>query len=248
VLVTRDADRATPLVAALDSAGIETCVVPTFEIQPIESGGPLDVAAGNLEGYDWVVVTSANGASAVADALERLGGDARRVQWAAVGPVTAKRLAERGISVGWTSPHTTGEGLAGSLPILPGDRILLPRAEIADTALPLLLRARGATVDEVVAYRTIEAPPDSRAALQAAFGGGSFGAIVFASGSAIRGLLGLLAPAERRVALRSPACCIGPTTARAARESGFSRVEEASAQSTAALAELIVRVLQEDQS
>jgi uroporphyrinogen III methyltransferase/synthase len=243
VLVTRAGTQADPLVAALESAGIETCAVATFEIRPVEVGGPLDEAIGNLEDYEWVVVTSANGAAVVADALGRLGADRRRVQWAAVGPSTAGRLADRGISVAYAATRSHGEGLAADLPLLPGNRILLPRADIADTRLPELLRARGATVDEVVAYRTVEAPSSSRAALRAAFADGPFAAIVFASGSAIRGLLGLLTPAERRNALRSTACCIGPTTARVARESGFAHVAEAPAQSAAALTELVVGVV-----
>jgi hydroxymethylbilane synthase len=242
VLVTRAGNQAAPLIAALESAEIETYAVATFEILPVEVGGPLDEAVGSLEAYDWVVVTSVNGAAVVADALGRLGADRRCVQWAAVGPATAARLAERGISVALAAVRSNGEGLAADLPLLPGDRILLPRADIADTRVPDLLRARGATVDEVVAYRTVEAPSSSRVALRAAFADGPFSAIVFASGSAIRGLLGLLTPAERRIALRSTACCIGPTTARVARESGFAHVAEASAQSAAALAELVAGV------
>jgi uroporphyrinogen-III synthase len=97
-------------------------------------------------------------------------------------------------------------------------------------------------VDEVAAYHTVEAPEGARRPLRALFADGGVDAIVFASGSAVRGLLALLGPVERRAALATPACSIGPTTAAAAREAGFRRVVEAAAQSTVALAELVARV------
>ena len=192
-----------------------------------------------LATYDWVVVTSANGAAATLDALGRAGTEPSGAKWAAVGPATAAILATRGVPVTFTPIRSSGEGLAAELDVRPGQRILLPRADIADGSLPERLRARGAVVDEVVAYRTVESPESSRDPLHRAFAEGHFDVLVFTSGSTIRGLLGLLTPQERRIALRGLACCIGPSTTRVARESGFGHVVEAPTQAASALAQLI---------
>jgi uroporphyrinogen-III synthase len=98
-------------------------------------------------------------------------------------------------------------------------------------------------VDDVAAYHTVEAPEGARRPLRALFAGGGVDAIVFTSGSTVRGLLALLPPAERRTALRTPACCIGPSTAAVARDAGFAQVEEAAAQSSASLADLVAGVV-----
>ncbi len=162
-----------------------------------------------------------------------------------MGPATAAVLAAGGVKVAFVPSENDGEGIAEELPIRPGERVLLARADIADGILPTRLLARGAIVDEVVAYRTVEGPADSRAPLAAAFAEGPFDAVVFTSGSTVRGLLAVLTPQDRRVALRSTAWCIGPATATVAREHGFGRVREAAGRSAEALAAGIVAELTE---
>src|SRR6266508_3661949 len=60
VVVTRPREQAEPLVAALREQGFEPVVFPLIETIAIEDG-PIEV-----EGYDWIVVTSANGAEQLA--------------------------------------------------------------------------------------------------------------------------------------------------------------------------------------
>lgn len=248
VLVTRTPEQAGPLADALRGHGLEVTAIPTIDIVPAPAGDPLDAAVDDLRRFAWVVVTSPNGADATLDAVARLGGDPRAVRWAAVGRATALALSTRGVTTDFVPTRTDGEGIAEELPIVPDDRVLLARADIADGVLPERLRARGAVVDEVVAYRTIEGPSAARAPLAAAFDSEPFDALVFTSGSTIRGLFKLLTPRDRRVALRSTAWCIGPATATVAREHGFGRVREASIRSTEALAAEIAHALADDRS
>ena len=243
VLVTREPGRPGALADELRARGLEPVVIATIELRPAAPGGPLDAAAANLSAFAWVVVTSAAGAEALADAAERAGGDLAATRLAAVGAATADALAARGAPASFVPSRTTGLGIGDELPIAPGDRVLLARADAAGTDLPARLRTRGAVVDEVAAYHTVEAPESARGPLRSLFAAGGIGAIVFASGSAIRGLLALLGPVERRAALATPACCIGPTTAAAARDAGFIRVVEAAAQASAALAETVAGVV-----
>jgi hydroxymethylbilane synthase len=239
ILVTRTRDQARQLVAALEAAGLEPVAIPTIELEAVAPGGPLDAAIAALSSYRWIVITSANGAEAAVAAARRTGTDPAGARWAAVGSATAEALSAAGIAAALTPSRASGERIAAELPIESGDRVLLARADIADGRLPAALRARGAVVDDVVAYRTLEAPAASREPLRQAIDEGPFGAIVFTSGSTVRGLLALLEPAGRRIALRSLACCIGSSTGQAARDAGFGRVVEAPMQTAAAIAELV---------
>jgi hydroxymethylbilane synthase len=243
VLVTREPGRPGGLSGELRARGIEAAVIPTIELRPAALGGALDAAAADLRSYAWVVVTSAAGADALADAVGRTGGDLASARLAAVGAATADALAARGARATFVPSRAAGALVGDELPMAPGDRVLLARADAADGALPARLRARGAAVDDVVAYHTVEGPEAARRPLRALFAEGGVDAIVFTSGSAVRGLLALLPPAERRAALRTPACCIGPSTAAVARAADFARVAEAAAQSSASLAELVASVL-----
>ena len=243
VLVTREPGRPGALAGELRARGIEPVVVPTIELRPAVPGSTFDAAVADLHSFAWVVVTSAAGADALADAIERTGGDLSAARLAAVGAATADALAARGAHATFVPSRAGGDVLGNELPVAPGDRVLLARADAADGALPARLCERGAVVDDVAAYHTVEAPEGARRPLRALFAGGGVDAIIFTSGSTVRGLVALLPPAERRTALRTPACCIGPSTAAVARDAGFAQVEEAAAQSSASLTDLVARVV-----
>ena len=250
VMVTRPAGGLASLAGHLRAVGIEPAIVPAIEIEPVGPGGELDAAVRRLADHDWAVVTSANGVRAVGAAAERLGVALSEVRWAAVGERTARELSQRGVEGLWRPSVALGTAIAAELPLRSGDRVLVIRGSLADPRLPAGLRERGAEVREVVAYRTLEAPVPSRRLLAAALRDGPLDAVLFASGSAVRGLLSLAAwlDAEtkadgaatdhlRRV-MATPAICIGPETERAARDRGFSVLGTSDHQGPEALAQL----------
>lgn len=221
VLVTRPRAQSGPLVARLRALGAEAIAVPTIGIAGPRAGGPLDAALRRLADYDWVVVTSANGARACRVRARALGADLRgpRPRWAAVGPATARALRAAGVAVAMMPSRFLTEAIAEEVPVAAGDRVLLPRTEAAPPGLAQALRRRGAVVDEVVAYRTVIAPPRSRPRLHAAIHRG-VDAVVLTSPSTVHGLVRLLG--DRRGALgRAAIACIGPVTATAAIEEGL---------------------------
>ena len=98
--------------------------------------------------------------------------------------------------------------------------MLVVRGDLAADGLAVALRARGAEVDDVIGYRTREAPEPSRDLLRAAVVAGPIAAVVFTSGSTVSGMLSL--GQLEAIDVRSfPAICIGPETAEVARASGF---------------------------
>src|SRR5579859_5934875 len=105
VAVTRAAGQADELVHLLEAMGCEPVVWPLIAVEPL-GGGPIDPSS-----YDWVVVTSPNGAAELA---RRLVAPPR--QLAAIGPGTAAALRARGYEPDLVPNESTQEGLLAELP------------------------------------------------------------------------------------------------------------------------------------
>ncbi len=242
IVVTRAGEPATALAARLRALGAEPIVCPTIATAPPDDWGPLDAALGRLDRYDWLVFTSANGVAAFA---ERLGvsGHAlpERVRLAAVGTATATALAEALRPPALVPAEHRALRLLDALGAVAGLRVLLPVADIARPELTASLLAAGAAVETVTAYRTVPVCADAIGAVGAALRAGRIDALTFASPSAVDGLLAALdatgmAGPERHTLLEDAAiCCIGPTTAAAARALGLTVTAVAREQTNAGL-------------
>ena len=222
MLVTRAADQAGELVSALRDAGLDPIEVPAIAIEFEPPRGDLDAAAGLLHTYRWVVITSANGARAILKAAERiltqlgaplLGGDRTGD---AAGPRTTRASRSD-----FQPSQSSGIAMAAELPVDAGDRVLVVRGDLADEELALALRARGAEVDDVIAYRTREAPESSRAT--PSHERQRMGRSPRSHSRAARPSEAWCRSAKAEsIDVRSfPAVCIGPETADEARSAGF---------------------------
>ncbi|MGI8998771.1 MAG: uroporphyrinogen-III synthase [Candidatus Limnocylindria bacterium] len=221
ILVTRPTGQAAELERLLVARRIGSVLVPTVAIDHAATIDELDAMLAGLSGADWLVLTSVNGAEALAKRLDATGRtipDDTRI--AAVGPATADTLAEAGMRVDHVPDEYLTVAIADGLGDLTGRRVVLARADAATPDLRDALVAHGALVEEVVAYRTIEGPASSRDSLHAALQQELDG-IAFTSGSTVRGLTRLASALDRGRARRVPAFCIGPVTAGEARKSGF---------------------------
>lgn len=225
LLVTRPLGESDELVRALRQRGYRVHAVPTVETEPAR------FESSSLAACDWIVLTSARGV----DAFDVLPAGPR---FAAVGKATAQALRARGIEPAHVPAQATGADLGETLPDVAGRRIALVRASAAATDLAERLRARGALVEEVTAYHTVEAPAASTGELRTALADPELRAIVFASGSAVRGFL-VLGGAPAAV----PAITIGPRTTKVACEAGFDVLAEAREQNVAGLVDAVIQVL-----
>ena len=243
MLVTRPEGRAGDLVAGLLALGIGAVHVPAIEIRPAHDGGSLDAALADLEPAGRIVLTSASAARAVLGAAARVDLDPLTVRWAAVGEATAAVLHDAGIEDVFVPSEASGQALARQLPLHPGERVLVPRADIADGRLLDSLAERGAAVRDVVAYETAEAPESSRPRLAAALEDGPLDAVILTSGSTARGLLSLADGADRARLAATPAIAAGAPTAAAAREAGFDTVLVAPSPNTRDLVAFTARAL-----
>lgn len=164
-------------------------------------------------------------------------------RWAAVGEATARAARRAGIVIDYQAETANGRSLADGLPLTVGERILIPRADRADADLPRRLLERGASVEEIVVYRTIEGPPSSAAPLRHALAAHP-AAVVVASGSAVRGWLGLADAMGLGDRARSiPLVAIGPTTGREARALGLHVLAQASSPGPTSIAEAVITAL-----
>jgi hydroxymethylbilane synthase len=238
VLVPRAAEQADELVSALHDEGLDPIPVPAIAIELAPLGG-LEVVARVLGTYAWVVITSANGARAVARHVPTV---LATTKFAAIGSATRRVLEREGIDVEFQPSESSGIALAVELPVVAGDRIVIVRGDLAEEELAIALRARGAEVDDVIAYRTREAPESSRAPLRRAVSEGPLAAVAMTSGSTVRGLVAL-GRAESVDVLSIPSVCIGPETAEAARAAGFQILAISPTPDSAALAATIARAL-----
>ncbi|MCI0432113.1 MAG: uroporphyrinogen-III synthase [Gemmatimonadetes bacterium] len=220
IVVTRAAHQAESMATAVFAAGGEPVLVPAIVVAPPESPTALDDALRRLTGHDWVLFTSANGVEASFARAEALGLDTDdwgRVRVAAVGPATAGALARWGVRTRAIPDEHRAERVVDVLGGLPGARVLLLRGDLAGSDLPRALEARGARVHDVVAYRTLPAPPDARAAQQVS----GADVVTFTSASTVRGLAVVLGPSWRDTLAGRVIASIGPATSAAAREMGL---------------------------
>jgi uroporphyrinogen-III synthase len=132
VLVTRE-----ELVARVEALGHDAVLCDLIRVEPLGEA-PIDARA-----WDWLVVTSRNGAHELA----RRGVSANRI--AAIGPATAEALRSHGLRVDLVAATHTQEGLRDELP---QGTLLLAAAEGA--------RQDVLDADFLPLYRTIELQPD----------------------------------------------------------------------------------------
>lgn len=224
ILITRPKAENEALANKLRELGAITVELPTIAFVPPENMGPLDLSIKMLSKYDWLIFTSQNGVQFFSNRMSEVGEPAdrlREMKVAAIGPATASALERLGKEPDYMPDEFLSEQIVFGLGDVKGKRILLPRTDLASESLPEELRKRGASVDEVVAYRTI-VPEDlslDRLLLILAQG---VDVVTFTSPSTVRNLARVAKTNDLgRLLGGIKVACIGPVTADAARALGI---------------------------
>ena len=216
--MTRAGAQADSLVEQLQRAGVEVLEFPTIEIQPPASFAGLDEAVQKIERYDWLIFTSVNSVTPFLARLRLAGKSAAAVsslKVGAIGPETAKRLASAGISASLVPARYQAEGLLDAVKpeTMKAKRVLIPRAAEAREILPETLRAWGAWVDVVIAYRTA-CPDVDVGPLAELLRRRQIDVITFTSSSTVTNFVRLFGNKNlAEIAGASAIACIGPITA-----------------------------------
>lgn len=233
ILITRARHQAQSLAAALEEKGATVLAIPAIEIVPPDSYDALDGALWNSAKYQWLVVTSANGADVLAQrltALKMRTAALDHLRIAAIGPATARSLGKLGLHVDEVPKQSIAESLVESLrPQVSGQNILLVRAKVARDVLPDELRKVGATVDVVDAYQTV-VPATSADALRLVFAAPSRlpDGVTFTSSSTVTNFFRLMREANIAAwPTNMAAASIGPITSQTLRQHGIEPAVEA---------------------
>jgi uroporphyrinogen III methyltransferase/synthase len=230
IVVTRPAEEASRVVAALESLGAEVLLSPPVVIRPITNNAPLDAAIDLLGEYDWLVFTSANGVRFFIDRLEQRGGDLRslgHLKLAAIGPATAAALGRFHLRADLVPRSFRSEALAEALGSrVKGCKILLARADRGRTLLYEELR-RLAAVDQVAVYESADAQSLPPAVVERILDG-TVDWITLTSSAIATGFHNLLPePARRRVGSEIRLAALSPVTSEAAARLGWNVSVEA---------------------
>lgn len=226
ILITRAREQSGDFAAQLEKLGAEVIAFPTIEIVPPRHWRDVDRAIDRLTSYDWIIFTSANGVTFFWQRAKEGGKNLRlpsSLKVCAIGPATADWLKKRSVSVHYIPKEFIAESILEGLEKMgvKGKRILLARAEKARDVLPEGLRNLGVEVDVVAVYRTIR-PRGGSKRLRRLLAGGDIDAIAFTSSSTVSHFAQLLKSEDFKKLLRGIAiACIGPVTARTAKELGL---------------------------
>lgn len=225
ILVTRARSQASQLSEKIVELGGEAYEFPLIKMVPPKRIGLLDDALSRLGDFDWVMFTSPNGVNFFFNRLRELGIDIRsmRGRLAAVGPKTAEALLSKGLTVKVLPGEYRAEGLLDSIAgeLKRGEKVLLPRADIARETLPNGLRELGLEVTEVDTYDTVldtgNVDETVRLLKEKAIH-----IVTFTSSSTVKNFVTALAPFNVPELLHGvKVACIGPITADTARSLGL---------------------------
>ena len=239
VVVTRARSQSAELVERLCELGADVIEVPVIELRPPSDTSALDAAIARLADYDWLIFTSTNAVEFFLARLAAAGRDFRslRGRICAIGAATKAALEDLRLIVDLVPEASHSEGLVKAFEPydVSGARVLLPRAAEAREVIPQTLRARGAVVDVVDAYRNV-IPEDAATRVEKAFAPPPDW-VTFTSGSTVKNLLAVAPPgalAGVRIAT------IGPATSEVARAHGLNVDAEARESTTEGLVDAVV--------
>jgi len=244
IVVTRARTQASTLTGRLEDFGADVFEMPAIQIVPPDDDQPLRDAIDNLASFDWIVFTSANGVEGFFDALDQADLDSRALgatRICTVGPVTAERLAGRGLRPDAQPAKFVSTEIAATLAAagdLAGQNILCPRSDLAPRDLIDALTAQGATVQDVTAYCT---RPDCAGAEQVLelLADDEVHWVTFTSSSTVKNFFDAVDPAKVRAASVRLAS-IGPVTTQTLTDAGFTPDAQAKTHTIDGLVDAIV--------
>lgn len=218
IAITRPKERSEDTVKLVEAQGWKALIVPTIEIVPMGREKIL-AAIGKLEGYDWLVLTSASGAAIM---HEHFGDVLKKVSIAAIGKKTKEFLEAKGVNVSIVPKEYKAENLAEVLIKhgIENKKILVARASIGREVLIEELR-KLAKVVVVPLYDTVLPKNTSEIKkFKTALKNGKVDAIIFTSSQAAKNFFELIDKNLAQKLSELKVCAIGPITAQTLREFG----------------------------
>ncbi|WP_054706858.1 uroporphyrinogen-III synthase [Bacillus sp. JCM 19041] len=235
ILVTRAKEQAQLFGSLLEEAGAVTSFLPLIDVKMRKRTSVMDKLFDSINQFDWIVFTSANGVRFFFTLFE---GMLEKPLVAAVGIKTAISLKEKGVQPNLVPALYEAGALANALwrVIDPGANILVVKGQLGRQTIKHQLEKFGVHVTELIVYDTVlpeEAEQEAQALSQRCF---DYATVT--SASTARHLATILAEVQLDV---KKIACIGPITARAAKEEGLSPLIVASEYTTEGLLQAMLK-------
>jgi len=243
ILVTRSKNASAEIQGLLESRGASVICLPTIEIGAPESWEKCDASIWKLAEYDSVCFTSKNAVDRFIQRMRLIRPQALNTlatrNLYAVGEKTKSILEANGFSVQPIPQKHSAENLAHSFygQNLSGKHFLFPKSNIAHDVLPKELRSLGASVDEIVTYRTMIPEPDNLEQVRVLLKNGKIDIITFFSPSSICNFVEMFGV---EILIGVLIAVLGPTTAVSAKDVGLKVSIVAQQQTAESLVEGIV--------
>lgn len=235
VVITRSRSQNESFRRLLEARGANVVEVPLIAIaEPDDEGRERDQVLQRFHEFDWIVVTSPNGAERVSPfvSASHAAGDVQRFpSIAVVGEATARSL---GLAPSLVALPARADVLAEQFPTGDGT-VLLVQGNLADQSLRDSLSRKGWNVTCVVAYQTVYLRPgvdDEQPALTA-------DVLMLASGSAATGWYEAFSTTTPSVVV-----AMGPSTARVADALGIDVTGVAPEQTLESMIETAERIVE----
>ena len=234
VVITRSIAQNESFRQLLEARDAFVLEVPLIAIaEPDDDGRERDDVLQRLHEFDWLVVTSPNGADRVApfiSAAQAAGDVTSMPMIAAVGDATARSL---GTAVSLVATPAQADVLADMFPEGNGTALLV-QGNLADNMLSNALITKGWNVHQVIAYRTVQLRPADDVVDDAL----SADVLFLASGSAASAWFDAFGANTPPVVV-----AIGPSTAKVASNLGLDVTAIAPSQSLESMIETAERAL-----
>jgi uroporphyrinogen-III synthase len=225
IVVTRDKHQAVELIKSLKSFGAECLLLPAIKISETDDWHDCDLALQEINTYDWIVFSSANGIRFFYKRAEELKAGNYKNKIAVVGKKTLRELEEYGLKADLIPATFSASGLIEAFRSenIRGKRILNPTSEIARDTLQSGLEEFGAQVDRITVYKNECVKGQYSNKVIEAIGQNIIDAILFFSPSAFNCFIQSIGPAACNNLKKSKAviAAIGSTTAAAIEDRGF---------------------------
>lgn len=245
IVVTRTREQAGELSVQLRDLGADVVELPTIRVEPPENKEEFARFVVEAHTYDWLVFTSPNGVEKFFSAFYAVYPDARSLgnpRIAAIGPGTARKIAEYRIATDLLPERFVAEGLVEAFAKegIENQTVLWVKAEETRDVIHDELMKQGAIVDMCIAYRTVPETDDpTGAAAEFAESGADF--VTFTSASTVENFFKLGLPWPDRCRAAS----IGPVTSGALRDAGHAPGVEASQHDIPGLVDAILSACRE---
>lgn len=247
VLVTRARAQQSALAEQLEDLGAKVIEVPMIAIESPPEWEQVDRALTKLDIYQWIIFTSVNGVNQFINRLLATGRDIRSLKGpkiAAIGSKTSEALEKLALKVRYMPERYVAESFIEECVglIKPGEKILLPRGDLARKMIPKALREMGCFVDEIIVYRTVKEQKSNQKLIKT-LRNKEIDLITFTSSSTVQNFMELIPSGEKAELLEGVIIAsIGPVTTKTAEELGLTVTITAETYTVDGLVEAVLRL------